>query len=102
MSDEKKPMTPAKIVGLVVTAAASIGSLAWGVPYYIDRQVDKQIEIELKKDPHPVSLADFATVQTKVANTEAIVIRMEAAMIARDAVILKYFQDRAAEAADDN
>ncbi len=94
-------ITAWKILGMVATGAGSIGALAWGVPYYIDRQVDRRVEAEFVKSPHPVTAAQYGVTAAQVVTIEATVIRMEQKMDARDAVILKYFQDKASEA-DDN
>lgn len=97
-------LTPAKIISLVTAALVLVGLVLWGVPYYIGSQVRAQVTTELKAlppDPHPITATEIGALTSTVAATQATVLRMEQAMIARDQIILQYFQDKAEEA-DDN
>ena len=90
-----------KMVGLATAVLILGGLVLWGVPYYIAGTVRAQVTKELKAlppNPHPITAVEVGALTTKVENTEATVLRIEKAMIARDAVILKYFQDKAGEA----
>jgi hypothetical protein len=97
-------ITIGKIIGLATAVLILCGLVLWGVPHYIAGQVRAQVTTELDAlpaDPHPVTAREFQEVATKVGSTEATVLRMEAAMIERDRIILKYFQDKAGDAAGD-
>ena len=90
-----------KLVGLATAVLILGGLVLWGVPYYIASIARAQVTTEiaaLPPDPHPITAVEVGALTTKVENTEATVLRIEKAMIARDAVILKYFQDKAGEA----
>ncbi len=98
-------MTVGKIVGLATAVLVLGGMVLWGVPFYIATKVSAQVTTELAAlpaDPHPITAVEVGALTTKVADTEATVLRIEAAMIERDKIILKYFQDKAGEADDDN
>ncbi len=97
---EKTEWTVGKIVGLATAILALSGLVLWGVPYYIGSVARAQVTTELAAlppDPHPITAIEVGALTTKVADTEATVLRIEAAMIERDRVILKYFQDKAGE-----
>lgn len=101
MSNE---LTPTKIVSMVTGALVLGGLVLWGVPWYIAGTVRAQVTTELEAmpaDPHPITAVQVGALTTKVAATEATVLRIEKAMIERDKIILQYFQDKAGEA-DDN
>lgn len=90
--------TPGKIIAGIASVGAAVALVLWGVPYYVSHLASKAFTAQAATSPHPVSKAEVATNTTKIDTIESTVLRMEAKMDARDAVIMQYFQDRAAAA----
>ncbi len=96
--------TMGKCIGTATAILVLAGLVLWGVPWYIAGQVRAQVTAELKAlppDPHPITALEIGAFTTSLAETKATVLRMEKAMIERDRIILKYFQDKAGEAVGD-
>ena len=84
----------AAIAGVATTAGA-LGAVFWGVPYYIDRQVDAKVAEELAGAG--VSTTKEAANQNK-ATIGAVLNRldsMETRMIERDRLFMQYLQEQA-------
>lgn len=44
-------MSPSKIIASVVAGIASVSAILWGVPYYIDAQVDARLQAYFETNP---------------------------------------------------
>lgn len=80
----------AAIIGLITGAFVIVGSMLWGVPWYIKGQV--QSEVALIEFPAPAGIADngatITAIQLQLTN-------MEKRMVERDKLFIDYLERQA-------
>lgn len=97
-------MSTGKWIGSIASAAAAVGIILWGVPYYIKHQVEVEVRAEMAEIGTPAPPAEISqntatieAVQSQLSSMEQRMIERDRIQAERDAVIMQFFADKASD-----